>query len=189
MMNKSITIICSFAAGALAGSLAAIFAVKKYYNDYYCNLSKKETAEMKNYYEKKLANEKDITNAQIEKRAYEVLAEQYSTHSQEEHILERGKDYEEDMCIMEERPYIIEPEELGETDYEVETLTYYADHVLTIENDDVIQNVDEVVGRESLSLFGEYEDDTVYVRNDRLQTDFEILADTRNYCDIYCTAE
>lgn len=187
MMNKSMTIICSFAAGAFIGSLAAIFAVKKHYNDYYWKLSEKETAEMRNYYENKIADEKQVTNVQIEKRAYEIMANQYSTHSQENDILERGKDYKEDECIMEERPYIIEPEEVGETDYAVESLNYYADHVLTFENDDVIENVDELVGRESLSHFGEYEDDTVYVRNDKLKTDFEILADTRNYCDIYTT--
>lgn len=187
MMNKGLTIFCAFAAGAIAGSLASVAAVKKHYNDYYWKLSEEETASMKEYYEKKIAEIENVTNMQVETRAYEIIADRYSSHSQEQKILDRKKDYEEDECIMEERPYVIEPEELGDTDYEVVSLNYYADHVLTFENDDVIENVDELVGRESLSHFGEYEDDAVYVRNDMMKTDFEILADTRNYSDIYAT--
>ena len=50
----------------------------------------------------------------------------------------------------------------------------------------MISDVDNVVGKDSLSKFGEYEPDSVYVRNDREKTDYEILADTRCYSDIYC---
>ena len=86
---------------------------------------------------------------------------------------------------MEERPYVIEPEEFDTLGYKTVSLNYYDDGVLTYENDDIIENVDELVGRDSLSHFGEYESDAVYVRNDTLKTDFEILADTRRYEDIY----
>jgi hypothetical protein len=44
--------------------------------------------------------------------------------------------------------------------------------------------VDDVVGFESLNRFGEYEDDSVFVRNDRLKCDYEILLDRRKYSDV-----
>lgn len=84
-----------------------------------------------------------------------------------------------------ERPYVISPEEFGEfEEYEKISLTYYADEVLADENDEEVDDVDEIVGEESLNHFGEYEDDSVFVRNDRLKCDYEILLDQRNYSDV-----
>ena len=48
----------------------------------------------------------------------------------------------------------------------------------------VVDDVEEIVGEESLTHFGEYEDDSVFVRNDRLKCDYEILLDQRNYSDV-----
>lgn len=79
-------------------------------------------------------------------------------------------------------PYVISPEELGNLpDYETITLTYYADGALTDDTDELVEDVEETVGLDSLNHFGEYEDDTVCVRNDRLRADFEILRDERTY--------
>lgn len=47
-----------------------------------------------------------------------------------------------------------------------------------------VDDVEEIVGEESLTHFGEYEDDSVFVRNDRLKCDYEILLDQRNYSDV-----
>ena len=82
-------------------------------------------------------------------------------------------------------PYVIPPERFGELDeYTTISLTYYADNILADEDDRYIDNVDDIVGRESLEHFGEYEDDSVFVRNDRLKCDYEILLDQRNYSDV-----
>ena len=59
-----------------------------------------------------------------------------------------------------------------------------ADQVLADEDDDPVEDVDNVDGFESLKSFGEFEDDSVFVRNDRLKCDFEILLDQRNYSDV-----
>lgn len=84
-----------------------------------------------------------------------------------------------------EKPYVISPEEFGEfEEYEKISLTYYADEVLADEND---EEVEEIVGKGSLNHFGEYEDDSVFVRNDRLKCDYEILLDQRNYSDVVKT--
>jgi hypothetical protein len=72
-------------------------------------------------------------------------------------------------------------------------LTYYADDVLALEyadrdtgeiKYDVIDDVEHTIGADSLTHFGEYEDDSVHVRNDRLECDYEILRDYRKFSDI-----
>ena len=80
--------------------------------------------------------------------------------------------------------YVIPPDSYGELGYEEVSLTYYADNVLAYDDDSVIRNVDKVVGKGSLNTFGEYEDDSVFVRDDDKKIDYEILRDTRTYSDV-----
>ena len=49
------------------------------------------------------------------------------------------------------------------------------------ENNEPIEDVDSIIGLESLKHFGEYGDDSVYVRNDELKADYEILLDDEKY--------
>ena len=82
-------------------------------------------------------------------------------------------------------PYVISPDEYDEIeDYDTETLFYYKDGVLTDDQDNPIENVDDMVGRDSLERFGEFEEDCVFVRNDKLKTDFEILRDPGRFSDV-----
>ena len=83
------------------------------------------------------------------------------------------------------KPYVIKPEEYGEADgYDMVSLNYYADGVLTDDWDVPIENIEYMVGEDFADHFGEYEEDSVFVRNDSLKAEFEILADVRNYSDI-----
>ena len=80
------------------------------------------------------------------------------------------------------KPYVISPDEYGEMDdYDLYSYTYYADKVLADENNEPIEDVDQRIGLESLNHFGEYGDDSVYVRNDKLRADYEILLDDEKY--------
>ena len=84
-----------------------------------------------------------------------------------------------------DEPYVITPDEFNEfSDYEVSCLTYYADGYLADIADNMIADIDDVVGLDSLDHFGEYEEDTVFVRNDARKTDYEITLDVRNYKDV-----
>ena len=81
-----------------------------------------------------------------------------------------------------EKPYVISPDEYGETDdYDLYSYTYYADKVLADEYNEPIEDVDSIIGLESLNHFGEYGDDSVYIRNDELKADYEILLDDEKY--------
>ena len=83
---------------------------------------------------------------------------------------------------MAKEPYVIAPYDFGEIDgYSQISLTYYSDGILEDEDGDIVKDVDELLGVGSLNTFGEYEDDSVFVRNEFLKTDFEILKDYRTY--------
>lgn len=83
---------------------------------------------------------------------------------------------------MTKEPYVISPYDFGELDgYSQVELTYYADGTLEDEDYNIVTDVDELIGRDSLYTFGEYEDDAVFVRNEHLRADFQILKDYRTY--------
>lgn len=100
---------------------------------------------------------------------------------------------EEDKSM--KKPYVISPDKFGENeDYEQISLTYYSDGVLADDNDNLMMYAEEIVGEDALNHFGEYgdalnhfgeyEDDSVFVRNDNLKCDYEILWDSRKYSDV-----
>lgn len=71
--------------------------------------------------------------------------------------------------------YIITPEEYAAKDsYEAITLYYYRNHILTDADDNVIENIDAIVGEDALNHIGDYEEDVIHVRNDDRETDYEI---------------
>ena len=87
-----------------------------------------------------------------------------------------------------DRPYVIQPSDFGEfDDYEKISLTYTADGVLLDDMNEIVDDIEETVGEDSLEHFGEYEDDSIYVRNDAKKCDYEILLDQRNYQEIFET--
>ena len=88
--------------------------------------------------------------------------------------------------VMPRTPYVIKPEEFDIGDYEVITLRYYDDDVVTVDNTGKVLTEDEIeecVGLDSLTHYGEYEEDSVFVRNDDLRIDYEILRDEDDYYD------
>lgn len=85
---------------------------------------------------------------------------------------------------MTKAPYVISPDDFGELDeFKRISLTYYADDTLEDDEGNVLSKSDikELIGTKALTTFGEYEDDSVFVRNERLGVDFEILKDYRTY--------
>ena len=80
--------------------------------------------------------------------------------------------------------YILTPEEFRESAEQASTLFYYKDGVLADDDYNIIKNPEEIIGPDALKSFGRYEDDAVYVRNEILKKDYEILLDNRNYIDV-----
>ena len=81
-------------------------------------------------------------------------------------------------------PYIISPEDFAiDNEYTIVNLNYYIDGVLTDEDDNIVENVDDVVGLENLNHMGEYEDDALHIRNENYKCEYEILLSRRLYHD------
>mgnify|MGYP003589300780 FL=1 len=89
-------------------------------------------------------------------------------------------------CQKAHLPYPISYEEFTEEEqgYDKDTITYYAgDDTLADTRDEIVDNVDRLVGADFKDYFGwrSYDDDVVYIRNKRLSLDFEILYDPGTY--------
>ena len=178
-MYRGLTYTLIFSVGAAVGSLITWKALDSRYKQ----ILKEEETAIREYYEGKFAEEEEIRNAEDETREYieEKIEEARNILKNNGYTTEENIAREDELM----EPYVIEPEELGELDgYDVETLVYYKDGILTNDTDERIDDIDAVVGEESLTHFGEYEEDTVCVRNDRLKIDFEICRDLRKYSDV-----
>lgn len=192
-MNKALPFV-TFAVGAAIGSVASWYICKKKYEQ----IAQEEIDSVKEVFSKKAvdisevpvedyvkakAARKDDKPNDISEYTSKLGNEGYTNYSNMEIPLPGVETKEEK--VDPEHPYVISPDEFGELyDYEQISLTYYADAVLADDMDELVEDVDNVVGFGSLQRFGEYEDDSVFVRNDRLKADYEILLDSRKYSDV-----
>jgi hypothetical protein len=198
MMNKGFSVIF-FAAGFVTGAVVAVRIVK----DKYEKIAQEEIDSVKEAF---AARETTVSNSKptnLEKAEYsnekpslvEYAAKlrdnkyvNYSKSPEIESAAEEPEEVEEQVPTKGKRPYVISPDEFGDIDeYRQISLTYYADSVLADENDEMVEYPDKIVGLDSLKTFGRYEEDAAYVRNDRLRSDYEILADERKYTDVVAT--
>lgn len=100
-------------------------------------------------------------------------------------------DYAEEQKVRDEDPslpYVISFEEYMENDQEHEqvSLTFFAgDDVLTDEKDQPIDDVEHTIGEMSLTRFGHGSKDSkiVYVRNDKIDLDFEVILSQGKYAE------
>lgn len=174
----------AFLLGIVVGAAGAWYFVKKKYEQ----IAQEEIDSVKEVFsrheessdEKNIAEERDTKKAETAKPALEEYAKRIERAG---YTRQNEKDKRN-----EKKPYVIPPEEFGQMvgdddDYELISFTYYSDGILTDDGNEPIDDadIDYLIGRESLSHFGEYEDDSVYVRNERLRADYEILRDLRTY--------
>lgn len=177
-MTDAVKNVVIFAAGAAIGSAVTYFILNKKYK----KISDEEIQSVRDVYKKKEEALKDMASEQAEKMAQEIVANAIP----EEDDISDAKEVVDEM--KDNRPYVIDPDDFGEEGYHTVSLDYYADGVLAYMDSGAVikpEEVDEIVGRDSLTRFGEYERDTVYVRNDKRKTDYEILANVDKYSDIY----
>lgn len=104
--------------------------------------------------------------------------------------IHNGVDEGEDLRVMDPaaRPYVISPEEFvsEHKEYDKTTLMYFTDGILLEEmSREIIPDIESAIGSESLNHFGEYEDDVVYVRNERISTDFEVIFNDAAFVNLY----
>lgn len=181
MSNKSLFSL-AFIIGAATGSVATWYLLKDKYEALAQEVFLRREQELKDQSVKKTVAEgikdTDKEKPDLKEYAERLKKEGYTRYS------DFGSD-EEEKPVSEAGPYVIPPEQFGDDEeYEQISLTYYADGVLADENDEVIEDVEDAVGIDSLNHFGEYEDDSVFVRNDARKCDYEILLDQRTYSEV-----
>jgi len=93
---------------------------------------------------------------------------------------------EEDDSVDPDKPYVITEESFSEEflNHDKVTITYYgADDTLADEDGSIISDIDEIVGYDSLDMknTGLTHPHTVFVRNERIGTDYEILINLGSY--------
>lgn len=201
-MNKAKNIVV-FILGALIGSVIT----KRYYEDFYKKLAQSEIESVKGRYSRKKKDENEnktypITDplnddkviGQANFTLEELIADAEEERAYRDMVNDCGyTDYadigkKEPVTNQNDVTTVIPPEEFGENeDYTQISLTYYIDKILADENDDIVDDVEETVGFDSLNHFGEYENDSVHVRNDRLKCYYEILLDQRSYSEVLKT--
>ena len=186
-----------FVAGAAIGSVVTWKLIEKKYKDLADEEIESVIETFKNRKpritkdEVKETVEKVINKWKDPKETVEdiVTAERYSIENEEEIDEDDESNYtvnidNDDTVIT---PYVITPEEFGEyNEYGTKTLTYYADNVLTDEIDNPITSEEMItmIGPDALDHFGEYEDDSVYIRDEMNEIDYEILKSEKKFSEI-----
>ena len=176
-MTKAVKIQIGVGAGAIlvgaALGIVAYFRLKKQLEDQFEVRLRFEVEDTKNFYarlHKKAEFEDPTTLAEV----YEEVVEE------QEYISEAMPDQPTD------KPYVISWEEFAGAarEYDQDTLTYFeGDDVLSDGRDAVVDDVDNIVGAANLLRFGDQSRDNniVYIRNDKLGLDFEIVRSKGNY--------
>lgn len=192
-MKTNLKVGLAFVLGVATGALVA----NKYLKTKYEKIADEEIASVKAVYWTKTNPEA----AAYAKKDVEYTEDIYKQHQQAaKSVAEQAKEKPDIVKYAEKlhkegytnystpdlgEPYVISPEDFGEfDDYEKISLIYWADRVLTDDNNEVVEDLEGSVGIDSLTTFGEYEDDSVFVRNSRLRCDYEILLDQRNFEDV-----
>ena len=194
MMGDSVKNFIIFAAGAAIGSVITWNFVKAKYEQ----IANEEITSVKETYAKKL---EEIRDHEIEEELGEDDEDDFYEEDTDEEEFSEGdmenyydavREYEHNDYdnstkneLEVDKPYVISPEEFGEFDnYEQISLTYYDDGYLADDMDDLVEDVEDIIGWELLNHIGEYEEDAIHIRNDSLKTDYEILRVMDRYSDI-----
>lgn len=186
-MNKFLIGILGFSVGFGAG----VLGTKAYFKHVYEQISQDEIDSVREMYGRKFGKDAQESEAEIEetankphllrkevdpavKKSYKNIVRNLG-YSDEENEEDHPSDSD---------PYVITPDEFdSKDDFDTISLIYYSDNVLADENGHAMTDseIEASVGSESLTHFGEYEEDSVFVRNERRKADYEILKEELTY--------
>jgi hypothetical protein len=178
-MRNTLTNFLAFAAGAAIGSAVTWRFLKKHYEQ----VADEEIARMREYYLGKV----EPVEEDAEQSEEHSVAKQPDILEYANKLTDLGYTNYSDPNQTKAAKVIrvISQDEFDEKDgYDAISLTYYSDGVLADDYDEIIDNADEIVGKDSLACFDDRAQDSVYVRNDTLRRDYEILRDVRRYEDV-----
>lgn len=187
-MNSKVIGVVAFLTGAAVGAFATWRVCKERYE----RLAEEDIKSVREMYARRTAE----PEPEVDEEPTEVDFDELRTITSQVVTKQMIADLGYDKAIMKEneekgepnamgKPYVIDPIESGNGgEYEIVSLTYYADGVLTDESDEPIEDIESFIGVNPEDHFGEYEDDSVFVRDDDMKIDYEILRDYNKYADV-----
>lgn len=82
--------------------------------------------------------------------------------------------------------YILDETEFGSSEYEAVSLYFFADNVLADDDFNIINNIENFLGDEAADILLNHKcDDSLFVRDDNLKVDYEVIIDERTYSNRY----
>lgn len=159
----------TFAAGALIGFGGAYVLLKKKYDERSQQEINDVKESFKNYYENK-CKVLETTAVEEKENKSDITIEDFNKTAKENgYFVDESK-----------KPYSITPEQFGEFDeYKIVSLNYYPiSKKVTDDKGNEIYNVENLIGENFADNIGEYEDDVAYIRNEKEETDYEIIEDS-----------
>ena len=208
-MTKNVFGICMFVAGTVVG----IAATYKFFKNKYDKKSKQDIEEIREYYASKqrvlieeskddvceveplCGQDENVAQKQNEElESYKKMVIDACGYAPNNDDAEPVKNTECKQPVKfgdDNNTILIKPDDFGEIHeetgeaYDMMTLVYYEDGVVTYwEDGRTVDDVEGLLGTEFKDHFGDYgEDDAVYVRNIRNETDYEVIRDGDKYYD------
>lgn len=208
MMRKITTLSACALTGVafIAGGLVGYQVAKRNLEQHYIDLANEEIKEAKEYYEKEVDKKTPSAEASDgrERIFYHTLREYQGTkpvqtpHAEAKQVLksifrnpppENDPDFDAEVEARDpNHPYIIAVTEFlsNDSNYSQETLTWYMrDSMLIDDQDEPVEDPEGVIGLGNLQ-FGHRSDqeNAVYIRNDRLLIDFEVVRHEGSYAQV-----
>ena len=189
-MNKTLLAI----GGLIVGGVSGFFIGKFVYAKKYKQISDKEISEVREAYKSYFSKKKSVKPAP--QKPFETRSTLQETQPKET-VVDYSEKYREEadqyrtaspVLDRKEQPAnskitVLTPEEFRESSKNAKTLIYYKDGVLADTFGNVIKDINSEVGPEALKTFGLYDDESVYVRNDNNDFDYEIIRSPKTYGD------
>lgn len=207
-MNNIIKNVAFFAVGAAVGSGATYYILNKRLEKHYADKADSEIQSVKDVYLAKCADLDKVRKLHDAKSRVEdiIFNSGYDgKDAKDESVYEENdadddtsdedeEDIEADLVYPTEgdinpKPYSITPTEFvhSMTNFDKETLLYFEDGGMVVgANDDrVIDSPEDILGIDFTSLFGEFEEDVAYIRNETIATDFEVIKNEGRWSGSY----
>lgn len=156
-----------FTIGFLGGSVSAYFALKKRFD---ILLDEEIKSFKESYGNFNISENEDANETNNLRNLHEEENQNYEKNLPKEHKFEE--------------PYLIPPVEFNEIyGYETATLTLYSDGIIADEDLQVVDDADELLGKDNLQQLRDGEADCIYIRNDSKYCDYEVLRDYSTFED------
>lgn len=189
-MNKTLLAI----GGLIIGGVSGFFIGKFVYAKKYKQISDKEISEVREAYKSYFSKKKSVKPAP--QKPFETRSTLQEAQPKET-VVDYSEKYREEadqyrtaspVLDRKEQPAnskitVLTPEEFRESSKNAKTLIYYKDGILADTFGNVIKDINSEVGPEALKTFGLYDDESVYVRNDNNDFDYEIIRSPKTYGD------